>query len=62
MSLTFIFLASPSIHTMLLTMDVYSAVSYPLGLYSDDQLLGMAIVRGNVNIFSYDLLLEVPHL
>lgn len=34
---------------------------YPLGLYSDDQLLGMAIgMRGNVNIFSYDLFLGAP--
>ncbi|MBQ0329889.1 ShlB/FhaC/HecB family hemolysin secretion/activation protein, partial [Providencia rettgeri] len=34
---------------------------YPLGLYSDDQLLGTAIgMRGNINIFSYDLFLGVP--
>ncbi|MEX6065855.1 ShlB/FhaC/HecB family hemolysin secretion/activation protein [Providencia hangzhouensis] len=34
---------------------------YPLGLYSDDQLLGTALgVRGNINIFSYDLFLGVP--
>ena len=34
---------------------------YPLGLYSDDQLLGTAIgMRGNVNIFSYDLFLGAP--
>ncbi|APC12019.1 MULTISPECIES: ShlB/FhaC/HecB family hemolysin secretion/activation protein [Providencia] len=34
---------------------------YPLGLYSDDQLLGTALgVRGNIKIFSYDLFLGVP--
>lgn len=34
---------------------------YPLGLYSDDQLLGTAIgMRGSVNIFSYDLFLGAP--
>lgn len=34
---------------------------YPIGLYSNDQLLGSALgVRGNLNIFSYDLYVAVP--
>ncbi len=39
----------------------YLGGGYPLDLYSDDQLLVTAIgMRGNVNIFSYDLFLGVP--
>ncbi|WP_272579695.1 ShlB/FhaC/HecB family hemolysin secretion/activation protein [Providencia sp. PROV266] len=34
---------------------------YPIGLYSNDQLLGSALgVRGNFNIFNYDLFIAVP--
>ncbi|MGO2333934.1 ShlB/FhaC/HecB family hemolysin secretion/activation protein [Providencia sp.] len=34
---------------------------YPIGLYSDDQLIGTSIgMRGNINIFSYDLFLGTP--
>lgn len=34
---------------------------YPIGLYSDDQLLGSALgIRGRLNIFSYDMFMAVP--
>lgn len=35
--------------------------TYPIGLYSNGQLVGTAVgIRGNINIFSYDLFLSTP--